>query len=716
MLLLENVIIESASADIRWFPRRSIYLGVDKVGRAVVMPLLNQTQGPQVVSMTDLRDALHNGTLKIDSASRPPLPRPDELSNAAKKEYDAWMPHFQDVVTGEGRARLLEKDERFELIARIARATNRPKLRVRRMLYRILRAGRHLHGLCYDYANRGGLGKKQKPGTNKRGRKPSPGSITGERPASDFRTCIEAAVADRVIATKEQVAEAYRKMLAKDFTRTITMPNGRVKTQLVPESQRPTIKQFRIIADEIRHKGLSKTRIHSVKSRQGGSAKDGVLGPGYRYEIDATGGQLELVSEFDLEQPIGPANAYGLLDVWSTACVGGVMGVFNAGYKAAQVALFNTFTSKKELCARWDIELEEAAWPCHHVPHYITSDRGELVSDAAEALPAEFNVILQTAAPYNPQMKGTIEGWFNGLKSSDIRKLVGFGRKGSRMQRDPKRDAALTRYDAARAFLLLAIAYNHRAAPKSAIPPQMLELGYEKISRITLWQWGLRNMIPCARIEPKDAVYTALLRKTDASIRENGLFVEGVRYISAELRAAGLLQRAAQYGAIAVQATVDDYLGNTVWYRTDPDAPWLPAYLADPKLLIYNATFSELAEQHRKVKVVYERSQIEGAAIALDTESQLRKISDDAVKRQRQQSTKPKPGVSKNVRVARTADAQNERREHGAAVMQSYAKANLAQGQSGKPKFPAPSERQKAVSMNRLDLVKSAFLKPEVKS
>lgn len=709
-MLLENSIIEPAGAHVSWFPGRSIYLGVDKAGRAVVMPLLNQLMGPKAVPMVDLREALENGVLKIDSGSRPPLSHPDGLSGAARKEYDLWVLHFQDIVTGEGRTNLLEKQERIELIARVAKAADRPEQRVRRMLYRILRAGRHLHGLCYAYADRGGRGVKQKPGTGKRGRKPLPGSISAENPASDFRGRIEAAVAHRVIANKEQVAEAYRKMLAEEFTRTVTAPNGRVKTQLLPESKRPTIRQFRVIADEIRNKGVTRTRTHAVTSRQGGSAKDGVLGPGYRYEIDATGGQLELVSEFDLDQSIGPANAYGLLDVWSTACVGGAMGVFSAGYRAAQVALFNTFTSKKDLCARWGIEIEEAAWPCHHVPHYITSDRGELVSDAAEALPAEFNVILQTAAPYNPQMKGTVEGWFSGLKASDIRKLVGFGRKGSRMQRDPKRDAALTRYDASRAFLLLAIAYNHRAAPRSAIPPQMLEQGYETISRITLWQWGLRNLIPCARIEPKDSVYTSLLRKTDASIRENGLFVEGIRYMSPEIRAAGLLQRAAQYGAIAVQATVDDYHGNTVWYRMDPDAPWLPAYLADPKLLIYNATFSELAEHHRKVKVVHERSQIEGATMGLDAESRLRELSDEAVKRKKQQSVKPKSQVAKNVRAARTADAHNERREHGSSVMQSYAKTDPKE-EGGKLKPSAPKERQKAVSMGRLDLVKSAFLK-----
>lgn len=706
-MLLENSIIEPSSPDLQWFPERAMFLGTDKAGCAVFMPLLTQTKGPKRVSMKAVQDALDEGTLKVCSTVRPALKEPEKLSPAAKQEYDVWAPLFDPFLAGERRDELLEAPGRNQAITAIVTATKRPKITVRRMLYRVLRAGRHLHGVCKDFRGRGAPGVKQKSGTNKRGRKPLAGGVVAEKPASDFRARIEAAVQERVITNGEKIPVAFRKMTAADFSRTTTAPNGKVKTVLLPEAQRPTLKQFRVIAEDMQHRGLKRTRLNTATARHG-TAKDGVLGPGFRYEIDATGGQLELVSEFDLDQAIGPANAYGLLDVWSTACVGGAMGVFNASYSAAQVALFNTFTSKKELCERWDISIEEDVWPCHHVPRLITSDRAELVSDASEALPTEFNVILQTAGPYMPQMKGSIEGWFSGLKASDIRKLVGFGRKMGRTQRDPKHDAAMTRYDAMRAFLLLAIKYNHQAAPKSAIPPQMIEQGYETISRIALWQWGMRNLVLCARIEEPGFIYTSLLRKTDASIRDNGLFVEGVKYMSPEIRSSGLLQRAAKYGAISVEATIDDFLGNTVWFRTDTDAPWQSAFLADEKLRIYNATFSELVEYNRKVRNVHERSKIAGAVYELDTEKKLLDISGAAVERKRQQSTKPKSRTHKNVRAARAADAQNERREHGAAAVQSYAASNPVKTAGKKAEAAGP---QAAVSQSRLDLVKSAFMK-----
>ena len=60
-MLLENSIIEPSDAEITWFPGRSVYLGVDRDGRAVLMPLLRQTKGPQVVSLQDLQNGLANG-------------------------------------------------------------------------------------------------------------------------------------------------------------------------------------------------------------------------------------------------------------------------------------------------------------------------------------------------------------------------------------------------------------------------------------------------------------------------------------------------------------------------------------------------------------------------------------------------------------------------------------------------------------------------------
>ncbi|MGK6717933.1 hypothetical protein ACKU3I_022385 [Serratia marcescens] len=39
-----------------------------------------------------------------------------------------------------------------------------------------------------------------------------------------------------------------------------------------------------------------------------------------------------------------------------------------ASWRAGRQALINSFTSKKEYCAEFGIEIEEADWPCNHIP------------------------------------------------------------------------------------------------------------------------------------------------------------------------------------------------------------------------------------------------------------------------------------------------------------------------------------------------------------
>ena len=78
-MLLENSIVEAATPDAKWFSGRSIFLGTDSIGRAICMPLWNQTRGRETLSMSALQNALDEGVLKIDSSLRPAKRDPKEL-------------------------------------------------------------------------------------------------------------------------------------------------------------------------------------------------------------------------------------------------------------------------------------------------------------------------------------------------------------------------------------------------------------------------------------------------------------------------------------------------------------------------------------------------------------------------------------------------------------------------------------------------------------
>lgn len=664
--MLDNTIFQSVGKSPDWFPGRSRFLGLDRSGRAVLMPLDNEQRGPLVVSIQTLQNSLQQGEI-VEAASEP-FRLLTDLSEAARKDYDAWQPSVSKILEDGGCSKLLESGERARIIIQLARAMDCHENTARRAIYSVMRAGCHLRGLYPEFRKRGGPGRPQKKGTKRRGRKALPGGIRSELALPDIRGVLEQGVSDHIVKNKESVPKALREIIAESFTEKRVAQNGQVVDVERDESRLPTKSQLRHVAKQ--HAGRQLEKLRSAPAPRPGKAKDHIPGPGYLYEIDATGGRLELVSDFDLQQPIGSANAYGVLDVWSTACVGGVMGVFNAGYVAAQRALFNSFTSKRALFARYDYDLAEDIWPCHHVCRKLAGDRGEMVSDASEELASELNVTLLTAAAYRPQMKGTVERWFHDLKSGDLRKLVGYGRRPERGELDPKARAAMTRYDAMRVFLMLSLKYNLMPAPAEAIPPEMIAMGYEKISRIVLWQWGMRNLVSGARREDPGLIYTSLLKKVDATVREDGLYVQRVRYMSPELRASGLLQKASASGPLSVQATLDDYSGRMIWYRTSPETAWLPATLADDRLAVYDATFQEYVDHYRRRENVRERTAINSAVIDSTLGKAVIAVSNDALARQGAPTSKGK-GKGK-VRSARSVNAEAERREHGQDVLGSY--------------------------------------------
>lgn len=705
--MIDNSVLFPTGQCPKWFPGRSRFLGLNRQGRAVLIPLDRRSCGPRVMDLEVLEGAVADQVLQVSTENPFRQRTYDDLSKAEKAYYDTWKEPILRVISGDARLALLENRQRARVIVQLASSMNKHANVVRRVIYSVLRSGCSLRGIMPNLYLRGGPGKPQRKGTARRGRKALPGGIRSELALPALRGTLEDAVKEYVIRNGDTVPAAFRKLLYSKFSDTHIQANGKVSVVTRPEAELPTMQQFR---DVVRtHKAVRRARFEAAAAPRPGRAKDDVPGPGYRYEIDATGARLELVSEFDLGQAIGSANAYAVLDVWSTACVGGVLGVFNAGYEAAQRALFNSFTSKRELCARYDFAISDENWPCHHLPRQLVGDRGEIASMGAEALPEELNVAVLNAAAYRPQMKGTVERWFHTLKYGDVRNLVGYGRRPERGELDPRRRAALTRYDGMRAFLMLALQYNFQPAPIAAIPPEMMENGYKDISRITLWQWGMAHCVSGARVEDPGVIYTALLRKTDAVIRVDGLYVRGVRYMSPELRTSGTLQQASASGPIHVQATVDEYAARIVWYRINPDAPWLPATLADQKLAAYDATFAELGDYYRRRNNVHARGVIASAALSSGLTDAVISISQDAVTRQG--APLPTAGKRGTIRTARAADAEMERRDHGATVIASYVK-----GEPVAPSAPAVQRNahsdglDSSVAKSRIALARGAFL------
>ena len=167
-----------------------------------------------------------------------------------------------------------------------------------------------------------------------------------------------------------------------------------VKTSiLVPPEKRPTFNQFRYWY-EAENSDLEK----NVTSRKGakkyalenrailGTSTQETIGPGSRYQIDATIADVYLVSKYQRNWIIGRPIVYVIIDVFSRMIVGVYVGLEGPSWLGAMMALANAASNKVPFCQKFGINIDEEQWACHHLPDCILGDRGELAGMTVETM------------------------------------------------------------------------------------------------------------------------------------------------------------------------------------------------------------------------------------------------------------------------------------------------------------------------------------------
>nr|WP_237733572.1 transposase family protein [Vibrio fluvialis] len=141
------------------------------------------------------------------------------------------------------------------------------------------------------------------------------------------------------------------------------------------------------------------------------------LGPGSRFEIDATIADIYVVSDVNRSWIVGRPVVYIVIDVFSRLIVGCYIGFENPSYVAAMQALQVAMTDKVELCRQYGIEIESQDWPAIGFPDAILADRGELLGYQIESLEKSFSVRIENTPPFRGDAKGIVERNFKTLQA-----------------------------------------------------------------------------------------------------------------------------------------------------------------------------------------------------------------------------------------------------------------------------------------------------------
>ena len=573
-ILAINTIIEWLPVQDDEAPLLERILWIDPTGEHVVlMPLSDTDSLPLWKPVADIEAAIESGSTfirKIDPFAAKVHPDPAFLAQHRQRMEAAWN-IIQDMVKAEPNIYL--EDERGALIQEASEQFKTAKKYIYKFLKRYWKSGKTKYALLPEYGKCGGPGKARPIEANdtdrpKRGRPPKiarlmpdhVGVNVDEGHKKIFEISIRLYYDTR---KKNSLQAAYQSMLERHFNVGYRTENGTPVPILPPADQYPTFEQFAYWHRK------TKNLVHSLVSREGartyalkrrpilGNSTQMASGPGSIFQIDATIGDVYLVSVLNRKWIIGRPVIYFVMDTFSRMIVGLYVGLEGPSWIGAMMALANAATDKVAFCARYDIDITPESWPCRYLPEQILADRGELLGTASDKLADALSIDMANCPPYRADWKGIVEQTFRKANLKSIHWLPGAVRKREPGERDHRLDAILDLNQFTRIMILTAIEHNlhHRIAdyPKER---DLIRDDVEPIP-IELWEWGIVNRVGHLREKTPDIVRLNLMPTATARITAQGIAFKGMHYSTDRALREGWYAKARHEGTWGVQASYD---------------------------------------------------------------------------------------------------------------------------------------------------------------
>uniref|UniRef100_UPI002587CAB6 transposase n=1 Tax=Idiomarina sp. TaxID=1874361 RepID=UPI002587CAB6 len=415
---------------------------------------------------------------------------PEEGSSDYKHREKAYQA-IKDIIADE---KMYFKKERAALLKRVAEESEVSVPTLYKYLRRYWQRGQLKNALLPDFKNSGAAGKPRsfKDKTPGQRRIHSPGTTV---PLNDdirrlFRRTIETVLLND---KNMSVSYAYRK-----FASAYKFANPDAS-----EEQIPTYRQFQhfyLREYEKTDKLIAQTPVTSYRKDVRplhGTATEQALGPGSRYEIDATIADIYLVDDEEPDKVIGRPTIYMVIDVFSRMVTGFYIGVDNPSYVVAMKALTSSFGDKSEVCKKFGIDISPEDWPSVGLPDVVLADRGELMSHQAQYLIEGLGVRLESAPPRRGDAKGIVERFFKTIQGTFKPYLPGVV-EGNRIKKhgesDYRAEAKISMNDFTEIMLNAIINHNlHKPMKKydraADIPEDVPSIP------IHLWNWGIQNRV-----------------------------------------------------------------------------------------------------------------------------------------------------------------------------------------------------------------------------
>jgi putative transposase len=281
---------------------------------------------------------------------------------------------------------------------------------------------------------------------------------------------------------------------------------------------------------------LRTTEGHFKRNLRGliGRMFDGVPGPGHAYAIDSTIGDLHLRSSILRACPIGRPIVYILVDIWSTAVVGFYVCLTGPSWETAKLALFSGCCDQRLLASLWGYEYVQVLTPQPTLPAHLWTDRGEYVSAGARQTCEMLSLELSIDPPYRPELKGMVEVLHRIAKDEQFGFVPGAidARRRELELRPNAKLSVMVLRDYVHYLHSVFNEYNLCADRRDRMTSEMIAAGGQP-TPAGLWRFGHEAGFGFRRADAPELLMAHLLRKADATVRRDGIFLENLQYEAA---------------------------------------------------------------------------------------------------------------------------------------------------------------------------------------
>lgn len=497
------------------------------------------------------------------------------VSEKEKKEKEKRWELIREAVMKEPE--IYDRYSRIEILRELEKNTGVKVPNLYKFLDWYWKRGKNPNALYSDRSKVGKTRDYQKKEYKVLGRPRTEGAM-GKVLTDKDRQNFSAAVSSFYLKQdKLSFKDTYQKLLDKYYTEPGSGKDGPSSIRLLPADQIPSFRQFQYWYQRNRDRVIEKQKREGTNAfERTGRSLTGATEliypyPGAGYQLDATIADIYLVDEKKRDKIVGRPTLYFIIDSFSRIITGMHVTLCTPSWGAAIVALENTMENKKDYCARYDIDIEDADWPCMQLPEAFIADRGEMESRAADCLVNDLGIRIENTPPYRGDLKPVVEQHFRliNLEMSDL--LPGKVKKdfGERGTRDYRLDASLDLKQFTRIIIRCVLFYNKSHYLKDYTKtPQMRALNIRSVP-MDIWNYGIRYRSGGLSTVSKEKIRYSLLPKEKASISEKGICFHGMFYTCDNAEKNKWFETARVRGRETVETAYDPGCSDSVYIMTD---------------------------------------------------------------------------------------------------------------------------------------------------